>query len=118
MVLSNGAELRDYQIEMGINHGVLKPDACLEYKLGAEAIGGLKFVKEHNFVHGWFYVGSNNYSALWDQVRTSGNADCTIQLGLELMATEGGDRFSIDDYSIRFVRPEERRGLFARVLRR
>ena len=40
------------------------PDARLEYKLGAEAIGGLKFVKEHNFVHGWFYVRSNNYSAL------------------------------------------------------
>ena len=126
VVLSNGAKLRDYKIDVGINHGVFKPDDRAKYHLSDEAIGGLKLIVERDYVHGWFYIGSNNYSALWDQVRTGGYADCTIELWVEQVeGATGGDLFSIESASVDFVRKPDapaderrrKRGFFARLVK-
>ncbi len=92
LVLNNGAKLRDFEIDIGIIRGELTSDARTEYKLGKEAIGGLKFIKELNCVHGWFYFRLNNHEAVWDQVRAGGYFDCTIFLNVEIGSRRFGRR--------------------------
>lgn len=83
LLLCNGAKFRDFQIPLHIFHGELQANQDLKSDLVAEAMGGIWFIEEQNFVHGWLYFKSNNFTALWDQVRDGGYIGCKIHLGVE-----------------------------------
>lgn len=76
--LCTGLKLRDFLIPIAILEGQLPTDERSTFENDA-AIGGLWFVEEQHFVHGWFYLKSRSYSTLWNQVR-DGKADCRISL--------------------------------------
>ncbi len=76
--LSTGAKLRDFLIPIAILEGQLPNDERSTFE-NDTAIGGLWIVEEQRFVHGWFYLKSRSFSALWNEVR-DGKADCRISL--------------------------------------
>jgi hypothetical protein len=83
ILLRNGAKLRDFQIQFSIVQGELQVNERSKSNLLNNAIGGLWFIEDEDFVHGWCFLRSNNYVALWDQVRDGGYVDCAINLGVE-----------------------------------
>jgi hypothetical protein len=126
LLLSNGAKLRDQEISLGIARGDLGADKRQQGSLTNDAIGGLYFIEEQNFVHGWLYFKSNNYSALWDQVRNGGYVGCVIGLGVQPVQGKvwKSNKLSIISASVSFDRKpaadmhadqkKSRSGFFAR----
>lgn len=82
LALKNGRRLEEYDISLSIIQGELLPDRIQEGGFAPDALGGLWYVEDQDFVHGWFYFKHNTYAAVWDQVRTGGYANCTISLGI------------------------------------
>ena len=64
-------------------HGELSADTIAKQRLLNNAIGGLFFIEEQNFVHGSLYFNSRNFTVLWDQVRSGGYANCRLSLGVK-----------------------------------
>jgi hypothetical protein len=83
--LSDGPMLRDRfpSIDFSIIEGVPKPDDLPKKRLRKEAIGGIWYVSDSDYVHGWIFLKSDNFVAVWDQVRDGGYVDCCFQLGVE-----------------------------------
>jgi hypothetical protein len=123
--LRNGANLRDFEIELSILRGEIDSDRRLEFRLLEDAIGGIYFIVDQNFVHGWFHLRPKNYTALWDQVLDGRYEDCALFLGVEPVEDDiCGNPLSIVSASLRFQRKPiadksadqqaSRKGLFAR----
>jgi hypothetical protein len=48
---------------------------------GAPLEGGVgRLFRGRDRVHGWYFLNSNTYTALWDQIGSGAYADCTIEL--------------------------------------
>jgi len=82
--LKDGKKLKDYEISLSIIPGEIAPEELQKRRLSPDAFGGLWYIEEDDFVHGWFFFKPHNYGAIWDQVRTGGYQDCTITLGVML----------------------------------
>jgi hypothetical protein len=79
LLLSDGYKLSDLKISLSIFRG--EPDAKDREQLSEKAIGGIWWVPEQAFIHGYFYLKADDYSAVWDQVRDGGYVACGIHLG-------------------------------------
>jgi hypothetical protein len=107
VVLSNGAKLRDYEISLTIVQGEFQTEEHQKANFARDAIGGLWFVEDEDFVHGWFFFKPNNYAAVWDQVREGGYEGCAIDLGVQPVQDDDvwkGNPLSIVTASFRFDR--------------
>jgi hypothetical protein len=125
LLLSNGAKLRDFTIQLSIMPGAVSVDDAQRNKFKSDAIGGFWFIQEQGFVHGWFYFKRENFGFVWDQVRTGEYFRCTISLGVDPIQDDDRWRdnpLSIVSASIDFARqsPDKivdqqpaRRGLFS-----
>ena len=139
--LSDGSTLRDHfsSIDFSIIEGVPKPDDLPKKRLREKAIGGIWYNSDSggfsDYVHGSIFLKSDNFVAVWDQVRDGGYVDCLIQLGVEEVDFDYKlDAFvwnidsplSIDSATIQFTRKPiatkpidkpapTRRGLFRRA---
>jgi len=109
LLLSDGYKLRDLEIALGILQGELDPKR--RERLSEQAIGGIWWVREQVFVHGWFYLKADDYAAVWDQVRDGGYVACGITLGLSpVQLTDksefawSGNPLSIESADIYFTR--------------
>lgn len=80
LLLSDGYKLSDLKIELAIFQGELS--AKDRERLSEQAIGGIWWIAEQTFVHGWFYLKADDYTAIWDQVRNGGYVACGISLGI------------------------------------
>ena len=81
--LRNDAKLTQYEIELTILNGEVTAEDHIKYKLVHEAIGGLWLVDDKDvaaFVYGWFFINTNVYDDLWEQVRQGGYAGCSFSL--------------------------------------
>lgn len=81
LVFSNGAKLRDFEVDINIYAGELNADRRVAHKLGEESIGGF-LLRNAVEVYGFFYFGSSSFSVLWDQVCRGEYLDCKITLDL------------------------------------
>ena len=107
LLLSNGAKLTDFKITLSFLRGEIGADMRLKSRLLKDAIGGVWFNEEYESVYGWFYLKSNNYTALWDQVRDGGYVDCVISLQVDSGKddeTWDGKALSIGTVSVTFAR--------------
>jgi hypothetical protein len=104
--LKNGRSVGDYEIALSIIEGEFPADEYEEKTFSPDAFGGLWYVEDQNFVHGWFYIKQNIYAAIWDQVRTGGYTDCTITLGIrpETFHAWTENPLSIVSVDVRFAR--------------
>ena len=67
LVFSNGAKLRDFEVDINIYAGQLNADRRVAHELGEGSIGGF-ILRNAGEVYGFFYFGSSSFSVLWDQV--------------------------------------------------
>lgn len=75
--------LTEHEIELTILNGEVTAEDRIKYKLVHEAIGGLWLVDDKDvaaFVYGWFFINTNVYDDLWEQVRQGGYAGCSFSL--------------------------------------
>jgi hypothetical protein len=128
--LSDGSKLSDFSpINFSIVEGALNVDELQKSGLQAPAIGGIW--SSEGIVHGWIYLKSNCFDAVWDQVSQGGYVDCKISLGVKTIRSGAAQRefvwnvdypLSIEDADLQFTRkpirikppdnPPPRRGLF------
>jgi hypothetical protein len=80
--LKNGSKLEDHDIHLSIFQGEFPPEEFHKARFAPDAIGGLWYIEEQDYVHGWFYFRQHNYAAVWDQVRAGGYTRCTVTLGI------------------------------------
>lgn len=80
LLLSEGHKLSNFQLELSIFPGELSAED--RKGLPEEAIGGIWWLAEERFVHGWFCLKADEYAAVWDQVRDGGYVACAIDLGV------------------------------------
>ena len=118
--LRTGAYFRHFAINLSILQGELKEDKRQNFGLQTGAIGGLWFVEDQNFLHGWLHLRPRNYRAVWDQVRSGGYFGCTVWVGVQPIAEVWQENpLSIVDVSVRFERepqkPYHRMSLLNRV---
>ena len=81
--LRDDTELAQHEVELTILDGEIRAEDRIKYKLVEEAIGGLWFVDDKDFaalVHGWFFVTTTVYDAIWDEVRQDGYTGCNFSL--------------------------------------
>ena len=128
--LRDDTELAQHEVELTILDGEIRAEDRIKYKLVEEAIGGLWFVDDKDFaalVHGWFFVTTTVYDAIWDEVRQDGYTGCNFSLDVGPVEGKGfgderwGDNpLSILGVSISFDRKPPideqpaRRGWFGR----
>jgi hypothetical protein len=79
LILSSGQKLSDFKIVLSIFRGEL--DVKEREQLSERAIGGI-WSSESSLVHGCFYLKTEDYAAVWDQVCDGMYAACQITLGL------------------------------------
>lgn len=85
--LKSGLFLRDFELQFSIIRGKLSYELRQRDGLSREAIGGLWEQEQTTIeIHGWIYLATANFAALWEQVTAGGYERCSI----ELMA-EGAD---------------------------
>jgi hypothetical protein len=80
LLLTDGYRLSDFKIELAISPGELPVEE--RERLSEQAIGGIWWIADQAFVHGWLYLSADDYAAVWDQVRDGRYADCQISLGV------------------------------------
>jgi hypothetical protein len=83
LLMSNGVKLLDFEFPLAIIEGEPRADDLADARLPAEALGGVWFIEDQNFLHGWFYLKSNGFTAVWDLVREGGYLDCRIDLTVD-----------------------------------
>jgi hypothetical protein len=96
LTLRNGKKLKDYDFSLSIIPGEFSsphPDL----KFATDAFGGLFYLDDQDYVHGYFYFDQNTYDAVWDQVRRGGYANCKFHVGFE---PEDYDRWKDNPLSI------------------
>jgi hypothetical protein len=111
-ILSDRLKLRDRKISLSFLRGVLPEKIREETKLSDRAIGGIWWLSDDNFVHGWFYLPDEDYAALWDQIKGGDYIDCHISLGTakDSVAFTGGEfawkgnPISVDSAEVSFNR--------------
>lgn len=81
ILLRNGAKLRDYSIHLSILKGQLPPGEVP--KLKPKALGGLWYVENQDFVHGFFCLRPQHFDAAWDQITHAGSSTTLIDLGVD-----------------------------------
>jgi hypothetical protein len=132
VLLNDKIDLRDFQsIPLGILDRESKADERL--RLSKEALGGIWYIADGNFLHGWFRLKEPEwFTAVWDQVRDGNYSECDITLSVgpvELARTwiwNTDHPLSIDSVAIQFKRKpnkpsdqaKPRRGLFGHRLAR
>jgi hypothetical protein len=127
--LNDAIDLRDFTIPLGIRDRNSKADE----RLSKEALGGIWYIADQNFVHGWFCLKEPEwFTAVWDQVRDGNYSECNITLSIGPVESEGYETWiwttnhplSIDSVAIQFNRKtpsnqaKPRRSLFDRLLAR
>jgi hypothetical protein len=80
LILSDGFKLSDFEVHIGVLKGELPAKQRELVKLSEEAIGGVWWLADTKFVHGWFYLQTEEYAALWEQINNSQYVDCGIKL--------------------------------------
>jgi hypothetical protein len=81
LILSDKLKLRDLEINLSFLRGALPDKDREKGKLSEGAIGGIWWVSEDNFVHGWFYLPAEDYDAIWEQIKRGDYIACDISLG-------------------------------------
>ena len=82
--LKSGLFLRDLELQFSIIRGRLSHELRQRDGLSREAIGGLWENEQITVeIHGWIYLATANFSALWGQVTAGGYERCTIDLMAE-----------------------------------
>jgi hypothetical protein len=105
--LRNKAMLRDFEIPISVLRGHLPEETRQIAKLANNAIGGLWFLDDQHFVHGWLYLNDGNFTALWDQVLHGKYTSCHFNLRVDPVQNDvwtGDDPLSITTASINFHR--------------
>jgi hypothetical protein len=109
LLLSEGHRLRDLEISLTILPGEL--DAKNREKLPEPAIGGIWWLPDQVFIHGWFYLKASDYAAVWNQVTNGGYETSGITLGLTPVEFTNSSQFawtgnpvSIDSADVYFTR--------------
>jgi hypothetical protein len=90
--LGNNTKLRDYQFPLSVLKGGLTANKRQRAGLDTEAIGGLWFLEDQDYVHGWIHLASPDYEHLWDQVRKSDYMYCSIRI--EVASAEDQNKFT------------------------
>ena len=111
-ILSDKLKLRDLKFNLSFLRGALPEKVREETKLSEGAIGGIWWLSDDNFVHGWFYLPDEYYTALWDQIKGGDYIECHISLGtvMEFVAFTGGEfawksnPISVDNVEVSFNR--------------
>lgn len=76
--------MRDLELQFSIIRGRLSHELRQRDGLSREAIGGLWENEQITVeIHGWIYLATANFSALWGQVTAGGYERCTIDLMAE-----------------------------------
>jgi hypothetical protein len=106
VILSNGSKLRDFEIPVGVISGALSPEDRRKYEFHTDALGGLWFLENDAFVHGWLHISSEIQNAVWDQVSAGGYEESMICLGVEPIENDkwSGNPLSILSVSFNFTR--------------
>jgi len=126
LALRNDAMLRDFHIPISIARNVGLEERREKSKLRKEAIGGLWFLDDQHFVHGWFHLNDRNFTCLWDQVLHGRYASCELALGVEPVRSDvwTDNPLSIVSVTVSFDgismsgRPvESQRGFFSRLVK-
>jgi len=88
--LHHKLKLSDLEINLSLLRGVLPDKDREKGNLSEGAIGGIWWLSDDNFVHGWFYLPAEDYDAIWEQIK---QGDCQITLGtvMESVAFTGGE---------------------------
>jgi hypothetical protein len=87
--LRTGKSLHDYQpFSFTVLKGSLSDEDRRKSNLLGNAIGGLWFIEEQSYLHGWMHFGSENFDALWSQVLAGIPGTWTISLTLEPVENE------------------------------
>jgi hypothetical protein len=88
--LHDKLKLSDLEINLSLLRGVLPDKDREKGNLSEGAIGGIWWLSDDNFVHGWFYLPAEDYDAIWEQIK---QGDCQITLGtvMESVAFTGGE---------------------------
>lgn len=81
LILRDKLNLSDLGINLSIMRGAL-PDKDRETaNLSEGAIGGIWWISDDNFVHGWFCLPAEDYAAVWEQIKSGDYIDCDISVG-------------------------------------
>ncbi len=79
--LKSGLFVRDFELQFSIIRGRLSDEHRQEAGLSGEAIGGLWASEQLTTeIHGWLYLATANFSALWGQLTAGGYERCAIDL--------------------------------------
>lgn len=82
--LKSGLFLRDLELQFSFIRGKLSHEVRRRDGLSREAIGGLWEIEQITVeIHGWIYLATANFSALWAQVTAGGYERCAIDLMAE-----------------------------------
>jgi hypothetical protein len=74
--LNDEINLRDFK---SIPLGILDRKPKADERLSKEALGGIWYIADQNFVHGWFCLKESEwFTAVWDQVRDGNYSECNI----------------------------------------
>ena len=116
LLLNGEVTLRDYAdvISISMSEGPLEAEQRQRSRLSEQALGGIFAgeVDTDNYLHGWFVL-SENFSLIWDQVRDGNYSDCAIDLDVEPVEFDGKDKWiwknnekplSIEHVYFRFTR--------------
>jgi hypothetical protein len=75
--------LRDFTIPISVMRGRDREEIFQKAGLLNDTIGGLWFLDDQMFVHGWFHFNNDNFAAVWDQVLHGRYAACVLSIGVE-----------------------------------
>ena len=95
LLLSEGYRLRDFEIPLTIFQGELDAENRQRHQLSQQAIGGIWWIPEEAFVHGWFHLKADDFAAVWDQVRIGGYEACGISLGISPVEYTDESQFAL-----------------------
>lgn len=80
LLLTDGRKLSDLILHLTIFPGDMPRADRDRVKLPEKALGGIWWDNERVFVHGWFYLRTTEYQALWGQLMSGNYLEPTIEL--------------------------------------
>jgi hypothetical protein len=112
LILSDKLKLSTLDIHLSIFQGSLPDKDREEGELSERAIGGVWWSSNDNFVDSWFYLPTESYEALWEQIKRGDYLECQITLGtatdaLKLIGGEfawKGNPISVESVEVTFKR--------------
>lgn len=107
LLLSGGRKLSDLTLHLTIFPGKMPTQDRDRVKLPEKALGGIWWDGERVFVHGWFYLRTTEYQALWDQLKSGNYLEPIIELTISPVSdgsTWVTNPISIEDAVFQFWR--------------